>query len=716
MTQRPALDALADRLGVAAGYASVSGGQRAAADAARVAVLATMGFDASTEQAARRALAILEREAADQLIEPAHVARATARPPRVRLRVAGRGPVSWRVELVDERGGSAVAEGRSVPRHDGRLAVSLPTNPGPGYHSVRVELETVAGELRGEQRLILVPSTCHTIRDALGSRRGFGMITNLYSVRSRRSWGIGDTSDLAALVEWAAGAGAVFVGLNPLHALKNRGWGVSPYSPVSRLFRNVLYLDPEAVPELAECADAQQQIASSAFRGALDRLRATARVDYEAVLALKWPVLESLYGVFAERHEAGHTDRGRAYARYCREQGPALVDFATFVALEAHFAGSSGSSNWREWPPDYRDPHGAAVRAFQSANRASIGMHCYLQFELDRQLADAARHGRQAGLAVGVYQDLAVGTDGQGSDPWAFPGLFAAGASVGAPPDDYSASGQDWGFPPVDPRALARGAYAYWIQLLRAAFAHSGALRIDHAMGLSRLFWVPRGRPASDGCYVRYPARDLLGILALESRRHRAFVIGEDLGTVPRGFASVLARWGILSSRVLYFERDPNGAFRPPSRYSSRAIVTATTHDHPPLVGYRRSRDLELRRAAGQIASDANLETARKERDSALTALCERLAAEGLWPADGAARNDVEFVAAVHSLLARTPAPLIGVYLDDLAQEVDSVNLPGVGPDRYSSWTRRQRLALEQLRSDPDVKAALGDLVSLASD
>jgi len=235
-------------------------------------------------------------------------------------------------------------------------------------------------------------------------------------------------------------------------------------------------------------------------------------------------------------------------------------------------------------------------------------------------------------------------------------------------------------------------------------------------MGLSRLFWVPRGRSAREGCYVRYPARDLVGILALESRRHRAFVIGEDLGTVPRGFASLLARWGILSSRVLYFERDRNGAFRRSSRYSPRAIVTATTHDHPPLVGYRQYRDLELRRAAGQITSDADLESARKDRAQALAALCERLRAEGLWPADDTAPSDVEFVAAVHSFLARTPAPLVGVYLDDLVREVDSVNLPGVGPDRYSSWTRRQRLGVEQLSSDPDVTSSLGELRTLRSD
>lgn len=714
MSARPALDALADRLGVAAGYASVHGHRRAAADAARVAVLATMGFDASTEGAASRALALLDGETAHQLVAPVRVARAGASAPRVRLRVAGHSRVSWRVELVDERGGSAAAEGRSVARRDGWLEVPLPTGPGPGYHSVRVELETAAGELRGEQRLILTPDTCYSSRETLGSRRGFGVISNLYSVRSNRNWGVGDTSDLATLAEWAAGIGAVFVGLNPLHALNNRGWDVSPYSPVSRLFRNVIYLDPEAIPELSECADAKERIASSAFRMALDRLRTSARVDYEAVLALKWPVFEALYRLFADRHEPGLTERGQAYARYCREQGTTLVDFATFVALEAHFGGPAGRSSWQDWPAAYRTPHSAEVRAFRQGNGAAIGLHSYLQFELDRQLAAAARRGRDAGLAAGIYQDLAVGTDGRGSDPWAFPGLFAAGASVGAPPDDYSASGQDWGFPPVDPRALAHGAYAYWIRLLRAAFAHSGALRIDHAMGLSRLFWVPRGRPASEGCYVRYPARDLLGILALESRRHRAFVIGEDLGTVPRGFASVLARWGILSSRVLYFERAPGGSFRRPSRYSPRALVTATTHDHPPLAGFRRFRDLELRRGAGQLATDADLEAARNERAQALVALCERLRAEGLWPADGAAWSDVEFVAAVHSFLARTRAPLIGVYVDDLVQEVDSVNLPGVGPDRYSSWTRRQRLALERLRNDPDVRNALGELLSLA--
>ena len=258
----------------------------------------------------------------------------------------------------------------------------------------------------------------------------------------------------------------------------------------------------------------------------------------EAVMTLKWPVLQSLFRTFRERHAGAGTERGRAYRAYQAAQGVTLERFATFLALEAHFARAGAGASWHEWPAAYRDPRSPAVEAFRSANGEAIELHGYLQFELDRQLAEAARRGAKAGLALGLYQDLAVGTAGDGSDPWAFPGLFAHGATVGSPPDDYAAGGQDWGLPPIDPGALAEQQYDYWIRLLRAAFAHSGALRIDHAMGLLRLYWIPRGAPATEGCYVRYPARELFGILALESRRHRAIVIGEDLGTVPRGFSA----------------------------------------------------------------------------------------------------------------------------------------------------------------------------------
>jgi 4-alpha-glucanotransferase len=675
-------------------------------------VLEAMSIDARTEGAARHALAELERRKKARLLAVTRVMpESDARSVNLQLPAGRGGSVRWQIEVTEEAGRVTLVEGSGGRGRDGGVSARLPVRLAPGYHRIRASLSVGSTERVGEQRLIVVPPTCHQVAEALKERSAFGVIANLYAVRSARNWGAGDLSDLAALAAWVGHMGGAFVGLNPLHALRNRGWGVSPYSPVSRLFRNVLYLDVTAIPEFAESATARALSSTSEGRSALSRLRHADRVPYETVTALKWRVVRELFPAFAERHAGGQSKRGRAYHAYLESQGSALEDFATFLALEQHFA-AAGRASWREWPPAYRHPRSAAVAAFRSEHRDAVRMHTFVQFELDRQLVAAARRGRQAGLAIGLYQDLAVGTDRTGSDPWAFPGLFAEGASVGAPPDDYAAGGQDWGLPPADPARLAADGLDYWTRLLRSAFAHSGALRIDHAMGLVRQFWIPRGRSATEGCYVRYPAADLLGVLALESRRHRAVVIGEDLGTVPPGFASVLARWGILSSRVLYFERDGQGAFRPPSRYSARALVTATTHDHPPLAGFRHGRDLVLRRTAGQIADDTELERARAARAATVTALERALRRAGSLGSSPSHTTDGEFVAAVHAFLSRTPAPLVGVYLDDLMGETEPVNLPEVAPDRYPIWSQRPRLTLERLRRDAGVARTLEGLRS----
>ena len=689
----------------------LTGQTRRTSDATRVALLAAMGIDASDEAAARGALASRERRARERLLDPVCVVPGRRAPPVLRLRAAAGGEtaVPWRLELIEEGGLTTAREGRTRPQPGGWIQVALPTNPASGYHVVRAWLRDGGGEREAGQRLIVTPRSCYTVREALGKRRAFGIIANLYTVRSERNWGAGDLTDLGAVAWWAGEAGAAFVGTSPLHALLNRDGAVSPYSPVSRLFRNTLYLDVAAIPELAECRAAREQMASAAFRKRLARCRAAPRVDYEGVMALKQPVLESLFRAFRERHIQGDTERGRAYRSYREAQGAALERFATFLALET-LAVRGARAPWPEWPAELRDPRSPAVAAFRAAHAEAIEFHCYLQFELDRQLAVAARRGAAAGLKLGLYQDLAVGTAGDGGDPWAFPGLFAHGAAVGSPPDDYAAAGQNWSFPPIDPRQLAEQQYDYWIRLLRAAFAHSGALRIDHAMGLLRLFWIPRGVPATEGCYVRYPAQDLFGILALESRRHRAIVIGEDLGTVPRGFSALLARWGVLSSRVLYFERSARGAFRPAARYSPRALVTATTHDHAPLAGFRSGRDLELRRAAGQVASDAELERLRRSRARELGGLERRLKADGAIPPGESAGGAAEFVAAVHRFLSRTPAPLVGVYLDDLVGETDPVNIPGVRAGRYAGWSRRLTVPLDRLSRDPNVAIGLAGL------
>ena len=704
-TRRPWLRALAERVGILSSYVATSGERRFTSDAVRAALLATLGHDGSTERAAARALRTLAERETRMLVEPVRivgVGRQEARAVRARFSTGRRTRVDWSLELRDEAGGIACAAGAS-PCRGGTLQLPLPAELGLGYHTLRVVVDAGGdASSEAEQRLVVTPRRCTSVAETLGRRRGFGLLANLYTLRSARSWGAGDLGDLRRLVRLAGRAGACFIGTSPLHALWNRGHEICPYVPVSRLYRNPLYLEIEAVPELAACARARSRLADPSFRRELEALRSSSRVEYERVARAKQAVLPLLHRAFAERHRDRPTPRGRAYARYLAREGEALDDFATFQTLAERL----GEPDWRAWPAPFRDPRSPEVMRFRLEHAEALDFHRFLQFELDRQLGAGARAARAAGLAVGLYGDLAIGTSPSGSDTWAFPGVFVAGARIGAPPDAFAPEGQDWATPPLDPARLRATGYAHWVRLLRAAFAHFGALRVDHAMGLERLYWIPAGRPASEGAYVRYPAADLLGILALESRRAGAIVVAEDLGTTPRGFAARLARRAILSSRVLTFERR-GAAFRPARRYSRRALVTANTHDLVPLAGFARGRDLELRRQAGALASDAALAAARRERAAAARALARRLAADGCLSRGAELPDPPALCAAVAAFLCRTPAPLVGISLDDLVGERDPVNLPGIGPDRHPSWTRRMSVPVEQLGRDANVRAGL---------
>lgn len=719
--RRPALRALAEHAGILASYLDQNGRDvRETADETREALVAAMGLDGSTELAAEGALVARRREERERLVAPVLVWREYehGRPGlHVTLpdALAGK-PLRFELELELEDGALHARDGTLPAFAQGaQLDLPLPVTPAQGYHHVRLVLRGEGAERHGEQSLVMAPRTCFSVAERLGDRKAFGLWTNLYTVRRRGDWGIGDLGALHELVTLAANIGASFVGVNPLHATLGRGSGVSPYSPVSRLFKNPLYLDVEAIPELAESEEAMALVGEPGFQAALRALRASPAVDYAGVQALREPVLRALHRTFRARHEHAATARGDAWRTYCNRQGDALRDFCTFLALRAaQEAIDPLLSDWLRWPTELREPGRPAVEAFRLAHEDEISFHAWLQFELDRQLGATAAAARDAGLPIGVYEDLAIGSAPDSSDTWAFPHLFLRGVSVGAPPDDYSSTGQDWGLPPLDPLVLRANAYRYFVLLLRAAFAHAGALRIDHVMGLFRLFVIPAGRPGSEGAYLRYPADDLLGILALESRRHQALVVGEDLGTVPENVPGTLASWGILSSRVLYFERDDWSGFRPSGTWSPRALATANTHDLPPLAGWFEDRDLLLRREVGQIGTDEELTRARTQRAAEKGALIERLVNEGCLAGDGREAGPVERCAAVNSFLCRTPAPLVGVSLDDLALETEPVNLPGVPVEAHPSWSRRMRLRVDELAEAREVREALAPLVSRA--
>jgi 4-alpha-glucanotransferase len=709
---RAELRALADRLGIQASYRDTSGRERETGDPTRERLLRAMGYEAGDEASARRAREALERADAEELVEPVLVYREWQHgAPALRVnRAALQDERDYAVSLRTADGASARAEGRLDPRAAGtHLELPLPVRVTPGYYEVELEVGGASGMRRASQRLILAPRTALRVEEVLGDDRAFGLLANLYALRGA-GFGHGHFGDLARLARYAGRAGADFVGVNPLHAVCNQGLDFAPYSPSSRLYRNPLYLDPEQVPELAQCEAARRLLDAPALRARRDALARAEHIVHAEVAAALLPVLRALHACFRER-AAGGGERAAAYAEYCRGEGRALDDFATWEWLTLHLAGPGAPPDtaWWRWPEPLRDPHAPAVAALRREHAGEVDFRRWLQFELDRQLGEAGRAAREAGCRIGLYTDLALGAARASADTWMQQGLFALGASLGAPPDAYAPDGQNWGLPPLHPRQLRADGYRFFAKVLRAAFAHAGALRIDHVMGLLRLFWIPEGRPGSEGAYVAYRADELLGVIALESRRQRALVIGEDLGTLPPELPGLLADWGVLRSAVMRFERDDAGRFRPACDYAPGALATFATHDLPPLRGFVSGRDLVLREQAGALASGAALAAARAEREAELRALRDRLDADGLLEDPGTASGP-DLARRVHAFLAGTPSRLVGVSLDDLAGETDPVNLPGVTLERYRSWSRRMGTPLSALLGAEALAAQLEPL------
>lgn len=565
-------------------------------------------------------------------------------------------------------------------------------------------------EQKGSTKTPAIKLAAHCYQPAVLHNDGriWGLTVQLYSVRSRRNWGIGDFSDLVALVGRVAAAGGDFIGLNPLHALfPDNPAHISPYNPSHRGFLNVLYIDVEAVPEWAACEAARCRLASADFQARLLALRATAVVDYVGVAQAKFEVLALLFEQFQKTGL-----RAKEFAAWRRQQGLALERFARYEALQAHFR-KAGAWGWPAWPREYHDPDSSAVADFAKTHVDAVSWHAWLQWLADTQLAAVAAHAKACGMGIGLYQDLAVGANPGGAEVWCWQQVFAAGASTGAPPDELNLLGQDWGLPPFVPHRLRAVGYAPFIDILRSNMKHAGALRIDHVMGLMRLFWVPPDTPATEGAYVHYPFDDLLGLVALESVRNECLVIGEDLGTVPEGFRERLFEAGVLSYHPLIFERYPDGQFRLPVDMPRQALIAASTHDLPTLAGFWCGIDLAVRTQLLLFPSDELRQRLIAERGWDRGRLLWALEREGLLP-EGMSKDPAQLpelttavIAAIHAYLARSPAQLMVVQPEDLFSLTDQINVPGTLEDQHPNWQRKLPLPLEAWGEDASLVAIL---------
>jgi (1->4)-alpha-D-glucan 1-alpha-D-glucosylmutase len=479
------------------------------------------------------------------------------------------------------------------------------------------------------------------------------------------------------------------VGVNPLHALPPGG--ISPYSPSSRLFHNPLYLHLEWITEFKDPA-VRRIVARRSFQRTLESLRQSETVNYETVWQLKWPLLKKLFRIFTTTHLGPGTRRGRAFRRFMAEQGLPLQRFALFQALQDHVTPRGAPPrSWREWPPEYQLPDSPSVQRFFRNHPNQINFYVYLEWQCDEQLKRVQSAAQRAGMPIGLYTDLAIGIDPNGADAWAFQNDFTRGASVGAPPDLFSPKGQDWGLLPPHPERIVDNGYRLFVEGFRRNMRHSGLFRLDHAMGLFRLFWIPEGRSAAEGAYITYPSQELLGILALESRRHAVIVVGEDLGTVTPDIRTRLMQAGLLSYRLLLFEKSDGGRFLPPHRYPDQAMTAVTTHDLPTLRGFWMGRDIELKEQLGLYPDDGLIERDKdarhRDRQALLAALKHaRLLSKEYPEASSVPDLDETLCRAVYTYLARTPCHLLAVPLEDLLGDRETPNLPGASADQYPVW------------------------------
>jgi 4-alpha-glucanotransferase len=584
--------------------------------------------------------------------------------------------------------------------HWTQYRLELPAEVPLGYHSLIISIEEQSVR---PANLIICPDRAY-LPDALAAGgRTAGFNVALYGLRSARNWGCGDFTDLRALTSWAfREIGFSFIGVNPLHALHNRApYNTSPYLPLSMSYKNHIYIDIEAVPEFAGSSCARALFDSPGVQRQIQELRESEFVQYSDVARLKRRFLKALYRGF--RRLGDQNERQRAFQVYCQQEGELLKRFALYCALdEALHKRDRTLWTWRDWPTHYQTPDSAESQAFAREHGRSIEFYQYVQFVIEEQLTQAQQHARDCGMSIGLYHDLAVATDNCGCDLWSSRDHYMEGCRVGAPPDDFSPQGQDWGFPPPNKNVHRAEGYQLYRESIRKIVRHGGALRIDHVMRLFRLFWIPLGMTPPAGAYVRDYAEDLMHVLALESVRSRNIIVGEDLGTVTDEMRELFTRFGILSYRLFPFERNyQTGEFKRSFDYPRQALVSSTTHDLPTLAGFWRNADLDARLHAGLI-DQATYQNQLLVRRSDKQRMLDRLHAENLLPAyytrDASNLNDLDgdLHNAIVGFLSRVPSMILLLNQEDFTKESDQQNLPG-STSQYPNWQRKMQIQIEEL-------------------
>ena len=619
---------------------------------------------------------------------------------KMALPVEGKGEFSW--ILTTEEG----------KQYQGQVAggktLSLPTRLSEGYHS----LTLTQSDDRWHCRVIVAPERCYEPKPLKEAKKLWGACVQLYTLRSEKNWGIGDFGDLKAMLPEVAKRGGAFIGLNPIHALYPANpESASPYSPSSRRWMNVIYIDVNAVEDFAKSDEAQAWWKLPATQKKLKAAREVAQVDYTAVTELKMTALRMAWKRFAKRND----EQVVAFRHFVDKEGESLYWQAAFDALHANQVKEDPMRwGWPVWPEAYRTTDSPEVHAFCKKYADEVDFYLWLQWLAYSQFADCWETSQRDDMPIGLYRDLAVGVAEGGAETWCDRELYCLKASVGAPPDILGPLGQNWGLPPMDPHIIAARAYEPFIELLRANMKNCGALRIDHVMSVLRLWWIPYGETADHGAYVQYPVDALLSILALESKRHNCMVIGEDLGTVPVEIVSKLRKSGVYSYKVLYFENDHEKTFRSPKAYPEQSMAVATTHDLPTLRGYWESGDLTLGNELGLYPDADVLRGLYQDRELAKQGLLDALHKYGALPKRAGHKASLMSMTATLSrgmqrYIADSNSALLGLQPEDWLQMSSPVNIPGTSTE-YPNWRRKLSTSLEAMFADDGVNKLIKDL------
>ena len=715
MTQQ-LLQQLVEMRGIETQYVDAWGKPATIAESSKAKLLNTLGYDTSSDEKIQSQITQDIKSVWLSPLNPVQVVRNTQE-----INLAVRLPI----ELVnDDHTLTVTCENGDVRTHQftpvdqemttmahiddvefHEYVVTLPLDLPLGYHDVALSADD---DEFARSRLIVAPEACYTPNEIKEGKKIWGLSVQLYCVRSEKNWGIGDFSDLALLIEKAAGVGADFIGLNPIHALYPANPNAcSPYGPSSRRWLNYLYIDVTAIDGYDD-ASVQAVVSSDEFKATLEHARNVEHVDYEAVAHVKLAALKAVFDVYDAKYLRKSTKQNKAFKAFVEAGGESLDMLAVYDALQSHLkAEGKDSWGWPVFPQDYKDYYNPAVAKFKSANEQDVKFYLFLQWIAAQQLELASNKATDAGMTIGLYRDLAVGVSEGSAEIWGNKDLYCTGASVGAPPDILGPLGQNWGLPPMDPRKLYEQGYQPIIDLFASNMASSGSLRIDHVMALLRLWWVVKGDNAKDGGYVYYPVDDLLGILALESHRNQSLVIGEDLGTVPEEIRSKLADNGVYSYRVFFFEQAEDGGFFSPSHYPVQSMSTLTTHDMPTLIGYWHCLDLELGKEIGLYPTEEILQTLYADRHENKQAILDTLHGHGSI-GDNVGR-DVNHTGMNRELnngmqvhMAGGSSALLSLQLEDWLEMDKPVNIPGTF-DEYPNWRRKLTENIESMFDRHDI-------------